>query len=234
MSAPLRAASVIALIAAAGALGFGAYRWFAPHEPPASVARNDASAVSASPAGIDNTKAGNQPRRSLATTRPVFALEDREGRRRSITEWDGKSLVINFWATWCAPCRREIPMLRELHRARAGENIEVIGIAVDFRDQVRAYADRMQIDYPILIGEQEGLDAAEAFGIGMIGLPFTVFTDDEGRVVTAHLGELHRPEADLILDAVTAINKGEMSLAQGQERIAEGMKAAGRKAAQPG
>jgi len=233
MSAPLRAALVLVLIAAAGALGFVAYRWFAAGSPAASVAREDTSAAASSRAARLGS-AAPAPKRTLAATRPVFALQDREGKLRSITEWDGKSLVINFWATWCAPCRREIPMLRELHRARAGENVEVIGIAVDFRDQVVAYADRMQIDYPILIGEQEGLDAAEAFGVGMIGLPFTVFTDKQGRVVTAHLGELHRPEADLILDAVSAINKGEVSLEKGQEQIAAGMKAAGRKAAQPG
>jgi thiol-disulfide isomerase/thioredoxin len=234
MSTPLRAALVIVLIAAAGALGFGAYRWLAADPPAASVARADPSAAATPDQVASSGNAAPVPKRTLAATRPVFALQDREGKLRSIKEWDGKSLVINFWATWCAPCRREIPMLRELHRARAGENVEVIGIAVDFREPVLAYAAKMQIDYPILIGEQDGLEAAEAFGIGMIGLPFTVFTDNQGRVVTAHLGELHGPEADLILDAVSAINKGEVSLEQGQERIAAGLKEAGRKSSQPG
>ena len=85
----------------------------------------------------------------------------------------------------------------------------MIGIAVDFRDKVLAYAEEMQIDYPLLIGEQEALDAAAAFGVATVGLPFTVFSDRRGRVVIAHLGELTAAEADLILDAVRRVDAGE-------------------------
>ena len=96
-------------------------------------------------------------------------------------------------------------MLRQLHAARSSQNIEVIGIAVDFRENVLAYIKEVAIDYPLLIGEQDGLDAAAAFGLGSTGFPFTVFTDNRGRIVAAHLGEMHRNEADLILDTVTAV-----------------------------
>ena len=87
---------------------------------------------------------------------------------------------MNFWATWCAPCRREIPLLERLQSEHAADGFQVVGIAVDFRDKVLAYADEMKIDYPLLIGEQEALDAAAAFGVEMVGLPFTVFTDAPG------------------------------------------------------
>jgi thiol-disulfide isomerase/thioredoxin len=144
----------------------------------------------------------------LVETLPQFQLADRDGQLRSLADWPGKSLIVNFWATWCAPCRREIPLLQQLQREHAAEGFQVVGIAVDFRDKVLAYASDMQIDYPLLIGEQEALDAAAAFGVSTVGLPFTVFSDAQGRVVTAHLGELTAAEADLILDAVRRVNAG--------------------------
>jgi thiol-disulfide isomerase/thioredoxin len=127
---------------------------------------------------------------------------------RSLQDWPDQALIVNFWATWCAPCRREIPLLQQLQRDHAGEGFQVVGIAVDFRDKVLAYADEMNIDYPLLIGEQEALDAAAAFGVTTVGLPFTVFSDRQGRIVTAHLGELTAAEADLILDAVRRVDSG--------------------------
>jgi hypothetical protein len=79
----------------------------------------------------------------------------------------------------------------------------------------------MGIDYPILIGEQDAIDAAAKFGVGAIAFPFTVFTDRQGRVVTAHLGELHADEADAIVDQVIAVNEGKTTLPEAQRRIAE-------------
>jgi thiol-disulfide isomerase/thioredoxin len=142
-------------------------------------------------------------------TLPSFQLADRAGEMRSLQDWPDRALIVNFWATWCAPCRREIPLLQQLQRDHADEGFQVIGIAVDFRDKVLAYADEMKIEYPLLIGEQEALDAAAAFGVATVGLPFTVFSDRQGRIVTAHLGELTAAEADLILDAVRRVDSGE-------------------------
>lgn len=165
------------------------------------------------------------PARKLVATVPEFSLADREGKMRSLGDWKGKALIVNFWATWCAPCRKEIPLLQKLQQERGGEGFQVVGIAVDFRDKVLAYADEMKIDYPLLIGEQEGLDAAAAFGIDAVGFPFTIFTDTSGRIVAAHMGELTQPQADLILGSVLEVDAGRQTLDQARARIESGLAA---------
>jgi len=156
---------------------------------------------------------------------PDFSLPGRDGNSTSIKAWDGKSLIINFWATWCAPCRREIPLLRALHSDWAGRGVAVVGIAVDHRDKVLAYADELKINYPVLIGEQDALDAAAAFGVASPVFPFTVFTDRRGEVVALYLGELHRSEADLILKVVETLNQNQVALPEARRSIAEGLQA---------
>jgi thiol-disulfide isomerase/thioredoxin len=218
MTGPVRTAFALLAVVGAGVLGYNFYRWLHRPAPPAVAQATLAPAASEPSASTEST---------IPVMRPVFSLEDRDGKVRSITEWDGKSLVINFWATWCAPCRREIPFLRKLNAARAAQNIEVLGIAVDFRENVLDYIKEVEIDYALLIGEQDGLDAAAAFGLGSMGFPFTVFTDNQGRIVTAYLGELHQAQADLILDSVVALNEGTITLEEAQTRVAAGLKTLG-------
>ncbi|TAK51272.1 MAG: TlpA family protein disulfide reductase [Gammaproteobacteria bacterium] len=151
--------------------------------------------------------------------RPDVTLADVRGQPRSLSHWDGRALIINFWATWCAPCRREIPMLNGLAQEFGPQGFEVIGIAVDFREDVLEYLQHMPLAYETLIGEQEGMDAARAFGVGSVVLPFTVFTDRTGRIVTLHLGELHRPQAEVILGTIRRIDAGELLMPAGRSRI---------------
>ncbi len=155
----------------------------------------------------------------IPEVRPDISLTDREGRVRALSEWSGRPTIINFWATWCAPCRREIPMLNALAGDPGYPEFALIGIAIDFREDVLRYLTKTPIDYTVLIGEQDGLDAARAFGMESIGLPFTVFTDKSDRIVTVHVGELHRLQADVILSAVRSIDAGQIDLKAAQERI---------------
>ena len=157
---------------------------------------------------------------SLPERLPEFSLTNRAGQPQSISSWPGKSLIINFWATWCGPCKKEIPLLLSIAKARGSEGFQVVGIAVDFRDDVLKYADKMHIDYPLLIGEQDGLAAINSFGVDAVGFPFTVFTDTRGRIVTTHLGELHADEAKLILDTIREVNEGKLELGAAKKRLA--------------
>jgi thiol-disulfide isomerase/thioredoxin len=166
---------------------------------------------------------GNDAPLKLAATLPRISLADREGRMRSFDDWNGRSLIVNFWATWCAPCRREIPLLTTLQREHEAEGFQVIGIAVDYRDKVLPYAEQMKIVYPLLIGEVEAMEAASAFGIEVIGLPFTVFSDRQGRIIAAHLGELTAPQADVILAAVRTVNAGQATPEQARTTIEQGL-----------
>lgn len=156
--------------------------------------------------------------RQVAQTIPDVSLADREGTQRKLSEWQGQPVLINFWATWCGPCRKEIPLLKSLRQARKADRVEVIGIAVDERDAVLKYAREIGIDYPILIGEKEGMEAANAFGVPLV-FPFTVFADSQGRIVTVKIGELHADEADFILDRVRELDAGKAKLAAVQEAI---------------
>jgi thiol-disulfide isomerase/thioredoxin len=162
--------------------------------------------------------------RTIPTDLPNISLADADGVKHPLSEWKGRSLLINFWATWCAPCRREIPLLKTLRHERAADGVEVVGIAVDFRDAVQHYARQMGIDYPVLVGEQDGLDAIAAFGMDTV-FPFTVFADRQGRIVTLKIGELHADEARFILDEVKALDQGRTELAAAKKNIADGVAA---------
>lgn len=193
----------VAVVAAAA--GFGVYRYgIAPQ--PAAVAQAPERAAAAAPVPAESGLA-------VPTTLPDFSLQDRDGQMRSIRSWPGKSMIVNFWATWCAPCRREIPLLREIQQKHGAEGFQVVGVAVDFREDVLKYAGEIGIDYPILIGEQDGLDAVTQFGMGSLGFPFTVFADTQGQIVLTHLGELTRPQSEVMLDTVRKVNQGELTVA---------------------
>ena len=186
-------------------------------------------AVPAGMAGAPNPKDASEseavmPHPVVPGRLPDFSLKDLTGNATSISTWRGKSLVINFWATWCAPCRREIPLLKTIAAEWAGRDLTVVGIAVDHRDKVQEFAGQFKIDYPLLIGDQDALDVAAAFGMDSPAFPFTVFTDRRGEVVALFVGELHRPQVDFILSAVQELNHDRVQLPEARRTIAEGLK----------
>jgi thiol-disulfide isomerase/thioredoxin len=169
--------------------------------------------------------------RVIPTEVPNVSLADVDGVKHALSEWKGHPLMINFWATWCDPCRREIPLLKKLRHERAADGVEIVGIAVDFRDAVQRYAREMGIDYPVLVGEQDGLDAIAKFGMDTV-FPFTVFADRQGRIVTLKIGELHADDAQLILDEVKAVDRGQVDLGTARKTLSDAMAALASKRAQ--
>ena len=152
-----------------------------------------------------------QPRVLEVVTRPSFALPDVSGVERNFSEWDGKNRIVNFWATWCAPCRREIPLLKAFQDQQGNNGFQVIGIAVDFPDAVANYAEAAQFNYPVLVGEQDAMAIAESSGVEFVGLPFTMFVTSDGELLSAYIGELHQSHLDEIVKIMTRLDRSEIS-----------------------
>jgi thiol-disulfide isomerase/thioredoxin len=130
-------------------------------------------------------------------------LIDLAGRPRRLTEWLGRILVCNFWATWCAPCREEIPMLMAVRGKYAPSGVEIIGIAIDNAAKVGDFAASFSISYPVLLAEADGLDLMRKLGNATGGLPYTVVVDRQGSVVDRKLGAFHQGDLDTILGPLT-------------------------------
>lgn len=131
-------------------------------------------------------------------------FEDLDGKIRRISEWKDRALVCNFWATWCAPCREEIPLLIEARAKYAAKSVEVLGIAIDNADKVRQYASSMGIPYPVLVAGADGLELMRQLGNGSGGLPYTVVVDRRGRLASHKLGAFKGPELEEILSNLPA------------------------------
>jgi thiol-disulfide isomerase/thioredoxin len=203
----MKTPAFIAVALVAAAAGFAIYQFgIAPRVNPQPEVAAEAAPESAS---------------SVPEVLPDFTLADIDGQPRSIRSWEGKSMIVNFWATWCAPCRREIPLLKKIQAEHGAEGFQIVGVAVDFREDVLKYAQEIGIDYPVLIGEQEGLDAVNKFGQGSLGFPFTVFTDNQQRIVMFHVGEIHANQAEAMLAAVRKVNAGELTPAAARTVVAK-------------
>lgn len=122
--------------------------------------------------------------------RPTLTLFDLGGRARSLSEWDGQVLLVNFWATWCPPCRAEIPEFIEVRDRFRDQAFEVIGVAVDRPDLVRDYAARLAIPYPILLDSLDGGSSLRPWGNPEGALPYSVLIARDGRVALTHRGKL--------------------------------------------
>jgi thiol-disulfide isomerase/thioredoxin len=209
-----RLLGAVLLILAAGGAGFLAYR--ARHvDAPSLTAAPPAPAVQPDSSPPPE---GAPARKSIPATLPDISLADMNGKSTKLASFGGRPLMVNFWATWCAPCRREIPLLNKIRMERKAQNAEIVGIAVDFKEDVTKFLTKTPLSYPLLIGEEDGLAAAEAFGMGM-AFPFSVFVDSHNRILTIKIGELHEDEANFAFDRLHDIDKGALTLEAAQSAV---------------
>jgi thiol-disulfide isomerase/thioredoxin len=152
--------ALAAVLALAG--GYFAYRWLEP----------DAGA--SDPAAV------------------LFAarLNDPTGQPQPLTQFQGKVLVVNFWATWCPPCLKEIPEFIRLQARYGPRGVQFVGIAIDDAARVQGFMARTGMNYPVLMAEREGIDLARAVGNRLGGLPYTLVLDRQGKAAAVELGVL--------------------------------------------
>jgi thiol-disulfide isomerase/thioredoxin len=166
------------------------------------------------------TVSGQTPRNGPVLPDDVsFALPDLDGNPRQLSEWDGTARLVNFWATWCAPCRREIPLLKEIQAEHGPDRVQVIGVAVDFRDDVLAYAETAEFNYPVLIGEEDAVAAVESSGFDFVGLPMTMVLSAEGALLKMHMGEIHAHQIEAIIDVLARLEAGALDVADAREAL---------------
>lgn len=126
-------------------------------------------------------------------------LERVEGGKQSLGTWKGKVLVVNFWATWCAPCRKEIPEFIRMQERHSAQGLQFVGIAIDDKDKVAPYMREVGINYPVLVGELDAVEMSRSLGNELGALPFTVVVDRSGKVVHTILGATSETKLEPVL-----------------------------------
>jgi thiol-disulfide isomerase/thioredoxin len=140
-------------------------------------------------------RSGEAPPDAMEAGRMVLAarLMSVDDKLQPFEQWRGKVLIVNFWATWCAPCREEIPGFIQFQERYRASGVQFVGVAIDQKERVAPYAKEMGINYPLLVGGLETMEFARQLGNRRSVLPFTLVIDRAGMVNTAHVGIL-RPE----------------------------------------
>ena len=138
----------------------------------------------------------------IGIKRPVFSLPDTAGIQRKVNEWDGLVVVINFWATWCPPCRDEIPEFITLQQTYSGMGLQFIGIALQKAQDVIEYINELGVNYPILTGEQEVINIARSYGNDVGALPYTVVIDRDSRIRFIRKGPVSRAELEPVIQSL--------------------------------
>ncbi len=129
-------------------------------------------------------------------------LPDADGKPHTLSQWSGKTLVVNFWATWCPPCREEMPLLDQAQTQWAGKGVQVIGIGIDEADAIRKFRETNKLTFPLLVAGPEQISLTQQLGNTAQGLPFTVVIDSNGKLRNVKLGAFRNDQLEKLLHTV--------------------------------
>jgi thiol-disulfide isomerase/thioredoxin len=132
----------------------------------------------------------------------ALVLPDAQGHEQALAQWRGKVLVVNFWATWCVPCREEMPQFVAVQKRDGPKGVQFVGIAVDQVDKVQQFAKEIGLNYPALIGGYGAIELSKTLGNDLSALPFTIVLDRRGNIAHTQLGPLKGPDLDRLLGAL--------------------------------
>jgi thiol-disulfide isomerase/thioredoxin len=153
----------------------------------------------------DKGQSGPQPAATPASAADaLFALTlpDLNNQPQSLGQWRGKVVVVNFWATWCAPCREEIPVFVKLQDRHRDKGLQFVGISIDQLDKTREFAASFKINYPTLVGAFDAIEVSQKAGNVTRVLPFTVILDRKGRIAATELGGLTEEKLESLLKSL--------------------------------
>ncbi|WP_018993467.1 MULTISPECIES: TlpA disulfide reductase family protein [unclassified Thioalkalivibrio] len=129
-----------------------------------------------------------------------FTLPDLDGNDRQLSEWDGDLIVLNFWATWCPPCKKEMPLFQEIWEEHRDDGFTIVAVAVDELSATQHFVDDFGIEFPILIGQDEAVEVGRKYGNRIGALPYTVLIDRDGIIRDTHRGEVEEEDLQAWLD----------------------------------
>ena len=130
-------------------------------------------------------------------------LDDSNGKPQKIDQWRGKTLVINFWASWCPPCREEMPAFSRLQTKYAANGVQFVGIALDNAHNVIKFTQQHPVSYPLLVGDSQAAELTQQLGNTSQALPYTVVIAPAGDVRLTRLGRVAEQELDTLLASMT-------------------------------
>ena len=130
-------------------------------------------------------------------------LNDANGKVQDFAQWKNKTLVINFWATWCPPCREEMPELSQLQTKYAGKDVQFVGIALDTSANILNYTKQHPVSYPLIVADADGAELTRLMGNSRLALPYTVVIDSEGKPQLTYLGRVTEQDLDNLLHKIT-------------------------------
>lgn len=134
------------------------------------------------------------PGLKIGETAPDFSLETLDGEMVKLSDFEGKKVVVNFWATWCKPCREEMPDLQSVYEQKE-EDVVILAVNMDAHNDVKGFIDSYSVTFPILLDEED--EVADLYQI--ISLPTTYFIDERGKIVQKHIGQITDVQLEEIL-----------------------------------